>query len=777
MTNFPSGADIVRFVTSLPGLLVLWLWVNPIAWVRSCFGNQSFFGRLMLVGGAYWFGTDERSYLHSLCVWTAGLFGVNDKRASAVYLAVINRLGDYCDLVGFTAGIRAKVRGGAIGAFALAVVFGVVYALNAGVSYGKTFLLGTPDKSVKGLLHELDPQATVAFIEGSWANYGYGIIAGIVAVIALCWYVGRRLNVDSPALATENNKYARVTGWSLLATVMFFIVIINVMNVVIANVSQIFTNALNSKNELEYYKWLYLYGMVFVIAIPFSGTNGWVKQVLAAHWRRWTTFYLGEKFLNQATRAYYHITGRQDIDNPDERVHEDVRNFCDAALALLISVLGALITLVAFSGELWGMSQDLTWMVIGYSFVGTLVTLWLGRRLAFLNGLQLKHEANFRFSLTRVRENAESIAFYGGEEKELKKAKSRFAFLYQNYRRLIGSQRNLTYFTVGFDYVVIIIPSLVLAPLYFKGQIDVGAITKATFAFRMVLRSLEVIISEFTSIAKFSANVHRIGSFVEALDKPIEKEAETKIVTVFGDNDIEFKGVQVNTPDGARTLVRDLSFRVGPGESVLIAGPSGGGKSSILRVIAGLWNNGIGTIERPEQRAGMNNVFFLSQKAYMTLGSLREQITYPNVDAHPSAAELRKILETVNLGNSVDHVRAALAKVQDCDPATISDEDVFASELPWAEIFSGGEQQRLALARLIFNRPKIAILDEATSALDVKNEAIVYEALKATGTAFLSVGHRPQLAKLHDHVLELDGKGSYAILTPEEYLDGVQAKH
>lgn len=752
---------VLRTLGALPGLIVTMLWVRPIALIMSCFGPQSFLSRLALVGGPYWFGTDERSYLLRIFVAISGVFGVSAARSTSAYQACSNRIASIADRIGINQAVRSTIRAWLTSLFAIAVVGGIVYALNSSVSFGKTFVLST--------LTKLDAATVRAFVEGAWANYGYSCVAGIVLSIAGCWLIGRKLRIDNPPLTTENGRYARLTGWALLALVLVFIVIVNVMNVVIANVSQMFTNALNSKNEVEYYKWLYLYAGVFVVAIPIVGTNSWIKQLLAVHWRRWMAFFLGEKYLSSVTRAYYYITGRNDIDNPDERMHEDVRNFCDAALALLISVLGSLITLVAFSGELWGMSKDLTWMVIAYSIIGTLITLWLGRRLAFLNGLQLRHEANFRFSLTRTRENSEAIAFYGGEAKELSKAKGRFAFVYQNYLKLIGSQRNLNYFTVGFDYVVVIIPSLVLAPMYFKGQIDVGAITKATFAFRMVLKSLEVIISEFTSIAKFSANVHRIGSFVEALDRPVIAEKDERIVTVFGDT-IKFDNVTVRTPDGARTLVTGLNFEVRDGQSILIAGPSGCGKSSILRVNAGLWNNGCGVVTRPEQRQGMNNMLFLSQKPYMTLGSLREQIIYPNVNANPSAGELKAILAEVNLGMVVEHVREALAKSKDVDSSQISDEEVFDAELNWQDIFSGGEQQRLALARLLFSKPKIAILDEATSALDVKNEALVYGILRKSGTAFLSVGHRPTLAHQHDHVLELDGKGGYELLTPDEYL-------
>lgn len=677
--------------------------------VENGLGGGSFLRRLRLVGQPYWFGNFQWNWFYGLA--------------------------------------------------ALAICVVTVFGLNVAVAFGKATVLGW--------MGAIDAPSMLAAVNTYWIH---GVVAILVSAFG-AWYFGGKYGLDSPPAETNNKSSARLTAWSLLIVVLAFIVVVNVMNVVIGNVSQMFTTALNSKNEVEYWKWLYAYALVFIVAIPIVGTNRWVRAVLGAHWRRWLTFHLSEKYFSAATRAYYYINGRADIDNPDERVHEDVRNFCDAALALLLTILGALITLVAFSGELWGMSQDLTWVVIGYSLAGTAITYWLGRKLAHLNGLQLRYEANFRFSLTRTRENTESIAFYGGETKELEQAKGRFSSLYTNYRRLIGSSRNLGFFTTGFDYVVIIVPSLFLAPLYFKGQIDVGAITKATFAFRMVLGSLEVIITEFTSIAKFAANVNRIGSFVEALEKPVLEESEERIVTKFGDG-IHFDKVTLRTPDGARTFATDLSFNVPAGGSLLIVGPSGCGKSSLLRVNAGLWTNGRGTVTRPEQRKGLNNMLFLSQKPYMTLGSLREQVTYPNVEIAISVSELKEVLQAVNLPNVVNNVREALAKMRDVDAKTISDEEVFDAELNWHDIFSPGEQQRLALARLVVFKPKVAILDEATSALDVKNESMVYKLLRKNGTSFMSVGHRPTLVHHHDTVLELDGLGGYKLWTSADY-----AKH
>jgi putative ATP-binding cassette transporter len=669
----------------------------------------------------------------------------------------------------------------------LVVAGALVYGLNEAVHAGKVETLRW--------FQSLDAATILSVVNQYWTQASLAVGAVVLAV----WYIGAKLGFDSPADKTKNGDRDRYVAWSLLIVVFVFMVVVNIMNVLIANVSQAFNDALNAKDELSYWKWLYCYAMIFISAIAVVGTNEWVRSVLGAHWRRWLTFDLTERYLSSATRAYYYINGRSEVlDNPDERLHQDVRDFCEAALVFLIVVLGSLIKLVAFSRELWEMSQQLTYVVLGYALAGTIITVVIGRQLGKINGWQLKYEANFRFSLTRTRENTESIAFYGGEAKELDQTKGRFAKLYRNYFKLIGAQRNLGFFTSGFDYVVVIVPALFLAPLYFKGQIDVGAIGKATFSFNMVLGSLSLIIARFTDLATFSANVQRIGTFVEAVENPVEIEAEHRIVTTFGDT-IKFEDVTIRTPDGSRTLIsKPLSFELLGGTALLIVGPSGCGKSSILRVVNGLWNNGSGRVTRPEQRLGLHNIFFLAQKPYMTLGSLKEQIVYPLVDTQMSIDELKQVLAEVNLASIVENVRSKLAKLRSnaahasspwwkrllrrgglvapvtVDSSSITDAEVFAAELNWQDVLSGGEQQRLALARLLVFKPRIAILDEATSALDDTNQALFYGILRkmasTSGTSFMSVGHNPTLPRHHDFVLALDGKGGGEVMSSADYI-------
>lgn len=637
--------------------------------------------------------------------------------------------------------------------FGLALCVATVLGLNIAVGIGSTWFV-TLFKSI--------PHDAMSSLVTNYWPWG---VAAIIAAAGGVWYASKRLNREESNPSADLTKGPqRLTAWSLLLAVLFLMMSVNILNVVINHVSGAYTTALNHKEEAVYWHFLYIYASVFVVGIPIVVLNRWVRRILGNHWRRWLSSYLLDKYF--AKRAYYRINSREDIDNPDERIHVDVQTFTDGALSLVITMLGSLITLVSFVGILWSISDFLTWAVIGYALVGTMITIFIGRILVGVNTRQLRYEADFRFTLSRLRSNTESVAFYGGEEEEKRTAKSRFARIYQNYLRLIGAQRNLGFFTTGFEYMVIIIPALFLAPQYFKGNVEVGVILQATMAFSMVLSSLSVIIDEFQSITLFAANANRIGSFVEALDEAPDPKKD-HIVTSNGGDRIALVNVTLQTPDYARTLARDLSFEVNTGETLLIVGPSGSGKSSILRVIAGLWDSGTGRVHRPLDAKSM---MFLPQKPYMVDGSLRKQLFYPAVHVDISDEALQEVLELVNLPSLEKRVRERLAKelqLKSADDLTLK--DAFDAVDNWSDVLSLGEQQRLAMARLIVTRPKVAILDEATSALDVKNEALVYKLLQGCGTSVVSVGHRPTLTRYHTNVLELMGDGGWRILPAGEF--------
>jgi putative ATP-binding cassette transporter len=304
------------------------------------------------------------------------------------------------------------------------------------------------------------------------------------------------------------------------------------------------------------------------------------------------------------------------------------------------------------------------------------------------------------------------------------------------------------YFTTGYRYAVVILPSLILAPIYFQGTIEYGDISQAGFAFGQVLGAFSLIVSQIDSLSAFAAGINRLSSFRETLEEPkeIQPEGETKIDLVVN-SPLALKHVTLETPNYQKTLVKDISLTVQPGEGLLIVGQSGAGKSSLLRAIAGLWNSGTGCLVRPE----LEEMLFLPQRPYMILGSLREQLLYPQTRADITEAELRRVLKLVNLEDLPDRIGN------------------FDTVLQWENILSLGEQQRLAFARLLLTQPRYAILDEATSALDLQNEEELYKQLQETKTTFVSVGHRLSLLKYHQQVLELKGKSQWQVLSPDEY--------
>ena len=380
-----------------------------------------------------------------------------------------------------------------------------------------------------------------------------------------------------------------------------------------------------------------------------------------------------------------------------------------------------------------------------------IVTVLLGKRLIGLNYNQLQREADFRYGLVHLRDNAESIAFYGGESQELTSVGQRFARAISNYHVLIGWQRNLDFFTTGHSYFVRILPYVVVAPLYLAGKTDFGAISQATIAFFQIFGALSIIIGQFELLTAFAAGINRIAVFDETLtdfDLGTTSESETTTIGATIDSRLALEDVTLLTPDHQQTLVEDLSLTVEPHQSLAIVGESGVGKSSLLRAIAGLWNQGSGNIVRPSS----NSMLFLPQKPYMILGTLRQQLLYPHTDSHIPDAQLEESLRQVNLADLT-------AKVGGLDV-----------ELSWSDVLSLGEQQRLAFARLLLTKPSYAILDEATSALDVQNEKRLYQMLQQSDTTIVSVGHRPSLLQYHQKVLQLRGRSQWQILPVEDYL-------
>lgn len=534
--------------------------------------------------------------------------------------------------------------------------------------------------------------------------------------------------------------------WAFLVLLLALSLSVSGMNVIISYVGNYFTTALSERDAPTFWRFFIVYAGVFAIATPFVVYYQYTQGLLGLRWRDWMTGKFLGRYFND--RAYYDINSNSEIDNPDQRISQDIRSFTESSLSFFLIFLGAFIDVLSFTGILLSKSVFLAVFLVGYAIFGTVVIAILGRRLIALNFNQLRKEADFRYGLVHVRDNAESIAFYQGEDQEVGQLRRRFVEVLRNYNFLIGWQRNLGFFRTPYRYATYILPSIILAPKYFAGEIQFGDITQANFAFAQIFEAFALVVTQINQLSEFAAGVNRLETFAEVLN---EQEAErpdstTEIQTVEDDR-IALEGVTLMTPRSQRMLVQNLSATLQPGQGLVIVGPSGAGKSSLLRAIAGLWNSGEGRIVRP----GLTEMMFLPQRPYMLLGTLRDQLLYPNLDVTVSDDDLHAALQQVNLKDLPDRVGG------------------FDVELDWATVLSLGEQQRLAFARLLLTNPRYAVLDEATSALDLGNEQRLYDQLKSKDTTFISVGHRPSLLKYHNYVLELVGDATWKVSPLENY--------
>ena len=579
------------------------------------------------------------------------------------------------------------------------------------------------------------------------------IASGLLAVIrdalhSNAWFI-LAAALTIPALtfaAFRRHLRERHRAWFLLAIILMLSLSVTGINVGFSYIGNYFTNALVKKNQTMAYLFVAVYFSGFLVGIPVVAFYGYVQGYLGMRWREWMTGeFLGNYFKN---RNYYEIETNSQIDNPDQRIMEDIRSFTRTSLTFLLVLLGSVMDLVSFTGILWSKSILLVCVVLGYSLTGTLLTVLMGRRLVRLNFNQLKFEADFRYSLVHVRDNTESIAFYQGEKPEIARISDRFRHVLKNFGLLIGWQRNLSFFTTAYSYLPVVLPFLVLFPQYFGGKIEYGDMVQANFAFTQVYAALSLIVSQIDDITNFAAGVDRLSSFAHVIG-PAQ-------VPVPGIESEEAEGFALEnmtllTPNRMRTLINKLTVDLGSSENLVVIGQSGVGKSSLLRAIAGLWTQGEGVVKRPP----LSQMFFLPQKPYMLLGSLRDQLLYPRLERTISDADLRHVLKMVRLEDLPERVGG------------------FDAELDWADVLSLGEQQRLAFARLLINQPGFAVLDEATSALDVENEANLYGKLRELGIRYISVGHRRSILDYHERVLELQGRDQWRLLSLKEYKAGM----
>jgi putative ATP-binding cassette transporter len=531
----------------------------------------------------------------------------------------------------------------------------------------------------------------------------------------------------------------RGAGLTLLATVVGLTLVGVWLEVQFNTWNRDFYNTFETRNQTEFFFQLGTFTLLAVIYIVNGVYRLYFQQMLMIEWRSWLT----ERFLSawMRDRAYYRLQLLdKGTDNPDQRIADDLNIFVDLTLTLALGLLGAVVTLVSFLGILWSISGAMTffgvsvpgymvWVALIYAVIGTWLAHLIGRPLIRIGFEQQRYEANFRFSLVRLRENTEGVALYRGEESELQNFRASFRDVISIWWTKMVKQKQLGWFQSFYTQVAIIFPFVVASPRFFSGAMPLGGIFQIASAFGQVQSALSWFLNAYTMFANWKATVDRLVGFAESLEKVQAQKVEGERVADAA-RTLSLEGLHLDLPQG-RTLLQAATLQLEPGQHVLITGATGSGKSTLFRALAGIWPYWKGRIRLPEGA----RLLFLPQKPYLPIGTLKHAVSYPEDVSRFSDDEIIHSLQDVGLS----HLSKDLERSEN-----------------WAQVLSGGEQQRLAFARAILNRPDWLFLDEATAALPDEAQEALYRLIKQRlpKTTLVSIGHRTALAGQHQRQLQ-----------------------
>lgn len=532
---------------------------------------------------------------------------------------------------------------------------------------------------------------------------------------------------------------------------LFFLLIV-ALTLVSVRISLVYSEWYNNMytslqefNQAVFWQQMGLFCVIAACAVSTSLASYYIEQRFIISWIAWLNDELTNKWMTN--RAYYKTQYLSaNLDNPDQRIQQDVQSYVKTTLSLSTGVIDAVTSMISYTILLWGLAGPMllfgveiphmmVFLVFAYVIFTTLIAFWLGRPLIHLNFANERLNANYRYSLIRVKEYAESIAFYAGEKVEQNQ-------LYRQFRAVINNMWNIVFRTLkfsGFNLIVsqisVVFPLLIQVGRYFEKQIKLGDLMQTLQVFGKLHTNLSFFRNSYDTFAGYKATLDRLTGFTYAIDMA-NRESETDIRN--SENDVIFKGLSIKNPFG-RTLINNVNLTLPQGASLLIQGDSGVGKTTLLRTAAGLWSYSQGTVYCP-----LDSQLFLAQKNYLPQGDLSTALAYPKNSADIDRPLAEEILRKVQLGHLIERLE---------------------QEQDWTRILSLGEQQRLAFGRLLLHKPKVAFLDEATASMDEGLEDAMYRLLKSElpNTTLISVGHRSTLKRYHRQQLQIFADGSWAL--------------
>jgi vitamin B12/bleomycin/antimicrobial peptide transport system ATP-binding/permease protein len=528
-------------------------------------------------------------------------------------------------------------------------------------------------------------------------------------------------------------------GWrarGLFGLLIALLIAFNALNVLNSYVGRDFMTAIANRDTVGFARQAVVYVGVFALSTVVGAFYAFSEQRLALLWRKWLTRQLLDAYLRG--RTYYRLSAANVLTNADERITEDVKVFTTTTVSFVLLLSNATVTVMAFSGVLWSISRTLFGVAFLYAAIGSLLTVLFGRPLIWLNYSQLDREADFRANLLHVQANAESIALGYREAHLGTRLRRRLDDLTANMRRLIAVNRNLAFFTSGYNYLIQIIPILIVAPLFMRGDVEFGVITQSAIAFSTLLGALSLVVTQFQSISSFAAVITRIGSLADALDGA--GPTDTAGIDVREEADrVAYEQLTLRSPQNDRVLVKDLSISIPSGTTALITGPNGAAKAALFRATAGIWQHGNGRIVRP----GLDAMLFVPERPYLAAGTLRDVLLPTGRPERPGNEQIATVLRALDLEQLLERVGGL---------------DV---ERDWDDALSLGEQQLLAIARVVLAAPVFVFLERPYATLGADHADRVLHLLGERSITYVTLGDGGDRPGDHKAVLELTDDGGW----------------